>query len=111
MCVSIAFQQRQETNKSIPRTSSTPLSASPSVLFTDFTHHLHLRKKSFKFLKIEGRATVGGAAAGSLSKPEHRVKHLRDVDVGILVNIMLNPETRGGEGYSRFLVYGCSPSP
>lgn len=87
MCVSPVFQQRQETNKSIPRTSSTPLSASPSVLFTEFTHHFHLSKQSFKFLKVERRATVGGAATGSLSKPEHCVKYLRDINVEVLVNI------------------------
>lgn len=85
MCVSPAFQQRQETKKSNPRTSSTPLSPSLTVLFTEFTHHFHLSKQSFKFLKVESRATVGGAATGSLSKPEHCVKYLRDMNVGILV--------------------------
>lgn len=85
MCVSPAFWLRQETKKSNPRTSSTPLSPSLTVLFTEFTHHFHLSKQSFKFLKVESRATVGGAATGSLSKPEHCVKYLRDKDVGILV--------------------------
>lgn len=77
-------QQRQETNKSPPPpllfvSRSLPLLPCPrSVLFTVFTHHLHLSKKPFKLLEVESRATVGGAAAGSLAEPEHSVQHLRD---------------------------------
>ena len=87
-CVSPAPQQRQETNKSIPRTSSVLLSILLSVcllplLLTVLTHHLHLSQKPFKLLEVESRAAVGGAAAGSLSKPEHCVQHLRDMDMEV----------------------------
>lgn len=87
MCVCPASRQRQENEQIYPRTSSTPLSVCPSLsLFTEFTHHLHLSKKSFKFLKVERRATVGGTATGGLSKPEHCVKNLGDIDSRMLVN-------------------------
>lgn len=87
-CVSPTPQQRQETNKSIPHTSSMLLSAFLSVFLlllssltsSVFTHQPHLSKQPFKLLEVEIRAIVGGTAAGSLTQPEHCVKHLRYID-------------------------------
>lgn len=52
-----------------------------SPLFTVFTHQPHLSQKPFKLLEVESRSAVGGAAAGSLPKPEQGVQHLRDTGV------------------------------
>lgn len=100
-----------------PHLLQTTICVSLSLLLTGFTHHLHLSKKSFEFLQVERRAAVGGAATGSLSKPEHRVKNLGDIDRGTLVNIPTSStqtqikKQKYLNGYSRFSAYGCSQSP
>lgn len=83
MCVCPAFQQTGNEQIYPPHLLHNII----SLLFTEFTHHLHLSKKSFKFLEVESRATVGGAATGSLSKPKNCVENLRDIDGGKSVNI------------------------